>query len=63
MKTTLGKCRKQKVNRGPLRATLEICARVKVYGTTGTGGGEATFRILEDNDFRITENGDFRVLE
>lgn len=63
MRVRLGQQKKHKLSRGPLRAVMKICAKVKVYGTPGSGGGDVDFRILEDNDFRITEDGDFRILE
>lgn len=63
MRTVLKKACSTKVNSGGLSTSLKTCNRTRVYGTPGVGGGETSFRILEDNDFRITENGDFRILE
>lgn len=65
MRVRLGQKNRQKLNRGPLKAVMCISAKVKVYGTPGSGGTvtDDNFRLLEDGDFRLLEDGSFRLLE
>lgn len=64
MKTILKTGRNINVNRGRIKASMDMCHKVQLNRSQeGTPVVTGNFRILENSDFRITEAGDFRTLE